>query len=69
MHTKLFLGIFSHEEDIIAATRDTRVAGYTIHDVFTPYAVHGLDEAMGLKPSRLSWVCLAFALAGFSLAT
>ena len=65
----LVLGVFRKEADILAATRATRVAGYAIDDVFTPYAVHGLDEAMGLRRSRLTWVCLAFALAGLAAAT
>jgi len=37
-------------------------------DVYTPYAVHGLDKAMGLKQSRLTWACFAFAMAGCALA-
>ncbi len=68
MSNLLFLGVFAHEEDILSATKATRALGYAIHDVYTPYAVHGLEEAMALRRSRLTWVCLAFALAGFSLA-
>ncbi len=64
MSVPLFLGIFEDEDDVIQATRATRALGYEIFDVYTPYAVHGLDEAMGLKPSRLTWICLAFALGG-----
>ena len=69
MNMQLFVGIFAKEENIIAATRATREAGYTIHDVFAPYAVHGLNEAMGLKPSRMTWACMAFAVTGLLLAT
>src|SRR5262245_11594705 len=65
---ELYLGVFLQEADLVAAARATRSAGYRIHDAFTPYAVHGLDEALGLRPSRLPWVCLAFALAGLSAA-
>ena len=35
-----------------------------IVDAFTPYAVHGLDRAMGLKPSRLTWVCFVCGMIG-----
>ena len=65
---KLFLGVFLREADLLAATKATRSSGYSIHDAFTPYAVHGLDEAMGWRPSRLPRVCFAFALAGLALA-
>jgi hypothetical protein len=68
MGEPMFLGLFAGEEDLLAATRATRRAGYAIHDAFAPYAVHELNDAMGLKPSRLPWACLAFAVAGLSLA-
>jgi hypothetical protein len=58
------IGYFEDEEQALAATRAARAAGFAIADVFTPYAVHGLDEAMGLPPSRLPWVCFVAGLAG-----
>ncbi len=64
----LFLGVFADEHAILAATEATRRAGYKIHDIYTPYAVHGLDEAMGLRRSRLTWVCFLFAFLGFAVA-
>jgi hypothetical protein len=69
MSKPLLLGIFENETDVIGATRATRERGYEIYDVYTPYAVHGLDQAMGIRSSRLTWVCLALALAGFLLGT
>ena len=50
----LYMGVFAEEEDILSATRASRDAGLAIHDVYTPYAVHHLDEAMGLRPCRLT---------------
>ena len=64
----LFLGVFLNEADILAAARAARTAGYRIHDAYTPYAVHGLDQALGLRPSRLPWVCFACAVTGLSAA-
>jgi hypothetical protein len=61
---RLLLGVFEREEDILDATRASRAMGYTLVDAYTPYAVHGLDEAMGLARSRLPWVCFALGLAG-----
>jgi len=63
----LSIGVFGDERDILAATREARRAGYEIADVYTPYAVHGLDEAMGLRRTRLPWVSLGFGLAGAGL--
>lgn len=46
-----------------AATR-VREAGYTHFDVHTPIPIHGLDEAMGIKVSRLPWVVFGGGAAG-----
>lgn len=68
MSRRLFLAVFAHEEHVVAATRALRERHVPIVDVYTPYAVHGLDEAMGLKPSRLSRVCLLCGVIGAALA-
>lgn len=64
MSERLFLATFEHEDDLLGATKAVRSAGLPIVDAFTPYAVHGLDEAMGLKPSRLTWVCFICGITG-----
>ncbi len=66
--TPLLLGVFGSEEDLLAATAAARQAGWTIVDIYTPYAVHGLAETAGLRRNRLPWVCFAFAFTGFVLA-
>lgn len=43
-----------------------RDAGYTKWDAHTPFPVHGLDGAMGVKPTRLPWLVLACGLTGLS---
>ena len=37
------------------AAEKVRDAGFKKWDVFTPYPVHGLDQAMGLKSSKVGW--------------
>ncbi|MEC7811978.1 MAG: quinol:electron acceptor oxidoreductase subunit ActD, partial [Verrucomicrobiota bacterium] len=39
--------------DALRAAEKVRDAGYTRWDVHTPYAVHGMDDAMGLKNSQV----------------
>ncbi|MCP3140160.1 DUF3341 domain-containing protein [Pyxidicoccus xibeiensis] len=68
MSAPVLVGYFDSEEKVLDATRAVREAGYTLDDVYTPYAVHGLDDAMGLKPSRLTWVCFGAGLLGCTLA-
>lgn len=64
---------FNDADVLLAAAEKTRVAGYTKMDAFTPIPVHGLDEALGLKRTRLPWLILIGGLLGaggvFALAT
>ncbi|MEW6755559.1 MAG: DUF3341 domain-containing protein [Candidatus Latescibacterota bacterium] len=64
MSRRVFLAFFAAEQDVLAATAAVRQRGLTILDVYTPYAVHGLDRAMGLAPSRLPVVCFLLGLLG-----
>lgn len=65
--SRRLIAIFTDELDLLGATRACRKAGFRIEDAFTPFAVHGLDEAMGLRPSRLTWVAFLAGLSGFGL--
>jgi cytochrome c5 len=67
MDKKLFgiAAFFDSPDKIIDAAHKTESAGYRKFDVNTPYPVHGMDKAMGLKPSSLGYVTLFF---GFSAA-
>lgn len=64
MSQRVLLASFEHEDDLLAAAAAIRREGLQIVDAFTPYAVHGLDRAMGLRPSRLTWVCFACGMIG-----
>lgn len=64
MARKVTLGVFADEDGILAATARAHADGHAIYDTYTPYPVHGLDEAMGLRPTRLGIVCFALGLGG-----
>ena len=64
MSHRVLFAAFEHEDDLLAAAAAVRQKGLRIVDAFTPYAVHGLDRAMGLKPSRLTWVCFVCGMTG-----
>jgi mono/diheme cytochrome c family protein len=65
--SKLFAiaALFDTPDQIINAAKKTNSAGYIKFDVNTPYPVHGMDKAMGLKSSSVGYVTLFF---GFSAA-
>lgn len=67
MSQRILIAVFEREHDLLEAVRDVREAGGRIRDAYTPYAVHGLDEALGWQPSRLSWVCAVCGFAGAAL--
>ncbi len=66
MSKHVLLATFEHADDLLAATTVVRGKGLRIVDAFTPYAVHGLDRAMGLRSSRLTWVCFICGMIGVS---
>lgn len=51
-------------EELIAGAETVRDAGYTKWDTHTPFPVHGLDDAMGLGPTRLPFAVLGAGLTG-----
>jgi len=65
---RVLIASFATEADLLGATRSAREHDLSIIDAYTPYPVHGLDEAMGLRPSRLPWACLLYALIGIAFA-
>jgi hypothetical protein len=64
MNRRVLIGIFDDEDAILDATSAARLRGLKIVDVFAPYAVHGMDRAMGLERSKLPWVCFLLGLFG-----
>ena len=66
--SKLVAATFLLEDELLAACRAAREQEVPIHDAFTPYAVHGLDEAMGLERTRLPMVCFLLGMTGCLLA-
>lgn len=47
---------FAREEDLLAGATEARLAGFEIYDSYTPFPVHGLDRAVGLPASRMTWI-------------
>ena len=64
----VMLAEFETPDAIIHAAESVRDAGYEKWDVHTPYPLHGMDAAMGLKDSRLGWIVLCCGLTGVTAA-
>lgn len=67
----LYLAEFETPGAIMKAAEQVRDAGYTRWDVHTPFPIHGMDAAMGLGQSQLSWISffagLTGAIGGFTM--
>ncbi|HJM57921.1 MAG TPA: DUF3341 domain-containing protein [Planctomycetota bacterium] len=62
-----YIGFFEDEHELLSAVGVCRERGIPIADVVSPFPVHGLDDALGIRPSRLPWVTLFGGAAGLSL--
>jgi hypothetical protein len=62
------VGVFEDEDVLINAVRKVRASGVRIHEVYSPFPVHGLDEALGYTRSRLPIAAFMFGALGTSLA-
>jgi hypothetical protein len=51
-------------EQVLAAAKAAHTAGYQRMDAYTPHPVEGLDDALGMQPTRLGFVVLAMGLVG-----
>jgi hypothetical protein len=67
MSRKVFLASFATEEDFLDAVRGARKGAWKIVDLYTPYAVHGLEELLGWRRSWLPAACLVGGAAGVGL--
>ncbi|MFO0556178.1 MAG: DUF3341 domain-containing protein [Polyangiaceae bacterium] len=60
------MGLFETPGDLYHACEELRDAGYREIDALTPFPVHGLEKALGLKPTRLPFLVLAGGATGLS---
>jgi hypothetical protein len=65
---KFVVGSFDDENVLFPAVKRVRSAGYKIHDVYTPFPVHGLDEAMGLRQTSIHTAGFIYGITGTTTA-
>jgi len=66
--TNFILGVYEDEDVLLHAVKEVRSSGVKIHEVYSPYPVHGLDEVLGYKRSKLPIAAFLFGVLGTSLA-
>jgi hypothetical protein len=55
---------FDSATELVDAAREVRDAGYRNTDAFSPFPIHSIDEALGVKRSILPYLCFAGGILG-----
>jgi hypothetical protein len=61
-----YMAEFDTVEGVVTAAEKVRDAGYQRWDVHSPFPIHGIDGAMGIKPTILPWIVLGMGLTGLA---
>ena len=68
MSTKAIHAIYDDDEVLVAAAKKIHAAGIKVTEVFTPFAVHGLPEALHTPRTRLAICSFLYGCTACSLA-
>lgn len=61
---KFVVGCFDEEGALFDAVKKVRKGGYKLHDVYTPFPIHGLDKAMGLRDTSIHTAGFIYGITG-----
>jgi len=62
------VGVYDDEDVLLKGIKKVRDAGIKIQEVYSPFPVHGIDDALGIKKTRLPIAAFLFGMTGTSLA-
>jgi hypothetical protein len=65
---KVVIGLWDHEEVYLHAVEHIRAKGIEIYESLTPFPVHGLEDALGYRETRLHTAGFFFGATGTTLA-
>jgi Protein of unknown function (DUF3341) len=68
MSKKAVYGIYNDDAVLMNAISTLKQKGIKIADVISPFPIHGLDDAIGLKRTRISICCFLYGATGTCLA-
>lgn len=59
-----YIAEFDSPEALMSAAAQVRDAGFTRWDTFSPFPIHGIEGAMGIRATKLPFIVFACGLAG-----
>jgi ActD protein len=68
MSDKVIHAIYDDDDVLLKAVKDVREANHHIEEIFTPFPVHGLEKAMGMKNTRIAITSFIYGLIGLGFA-
>jgi len=66
MSNKVIQAMYNDDDVLMDAVKEVRAANHHIAEVYTPFPVHGLDKAMGLKGTRIAITAFMYGCVGLS---
>lgn len=66
--THFVTGVYEDEDVLLDAITQVKSSGIKIHEVYSPYPVHGIDDYLGYKRSKLPIAAFLFGVLGTTLA-
>ena len=65
MSKKVVQAMYNDDDILMDAVKEVRAANHHIEEVYTPFPVHGLDKAMGLKGTKIAITAFLYGCVGF----
>jgi hypothetical protein len=63
--SKFLVGVYDDDDVVLNAVKKIKAAGVKVHEVYSPFAIHGLDEAIGHPRTRIGIAAFMFGVTGF----
>lgn len=61
---KIIYGLYADDDEMMQSIKACNEKGIAINEVYTPFPVHGLDKALGLRKTRISDAAFLYAIYG-----
>ena len=65
MSNKVIQAMYNDDDILMDAVKEVRAANHHIEEIYTPFPVHGLEKAMGLKDTRIAITAFMYGCVGF----
>lgn len=68
MANYILQALYEDDDHLVKAVKETRSGKHHIEEIYTPFPVHGLDKAAGLKPTKMAITSFMYGVLGLGVA-